>query len=99
MRTNVGGHGPFRGLDAPLALKASIRARKALRPLGQGAMYADSMPERHDDDEREDEPNDEPPAKPDSEVKLKPVSKRIGEERDNLRRRRDWFKRRTGSDQ
>ena len=32
------------------------------------------------------------------EAKVRPLPKRIGEGRDNLRKRHEWFKRRTGSD-
>jgi hypothetical protein len=40
-----------------------------------------------------------PPADEKPEPKLKPVGPRIGEGRDNLSRRAEWFQRRAGQDQ
>ncbi|HTI44207.1 MAG TPA: hypothetical protein VL693_20410 [Vicinamibacterales bacterium] len=56
------------------------------------------MKQRPDDfspDQPDDEPSKDEPDQTD-EPKLTPVPTRIGEGPDNLRRRREWFKRRSG---
>ena len=56
------------------------------------------MTESDDKDQRDDRPRTEHTSTEErEEPKLTPVPTPIPEDRDNLRRRRDWFQRRSGS--
>jgi hypothetical protein len=50
------------------------------------------------DDEDDDRSKERKKDEPESDSKLRPVPKKIGEGTDNLRRREEWFKRRSGGE-